>query len=279
MEAKISAIDVPQGMHYEGMHDDGSCLIWVDILGKKFCVYDKESETFNAYDVPSYIGFVFPWGEQQFLCGLADGLAVFNVVTHKLQPLGAPETGFSGNRFNDAKLDASGRIWANTMDINAKFQSGRLYRCDIQKDLLVTYTEYDSGFVIGNGPTWSLDGKTLYHAETEKNCIYAFDFDIDYGEVANKRLFYRHEDCTMGPDGMQTDAEGNVWVAMARGARLIKLSSEGVFIDELHLPTLFPTSFVFTDNTCRSLYVTTSQLDAVIGDDLAGSILKVDLMS
>ena len=63
------------------------------------------------------------------------------------------------NRFNDAKCDAKGRLWAGTMDFDVKTQSGNLYCLD--NDLKISLK--DSNYWITNGPSWSVDNKYLYH--------------------------------------------------------------------------------------------------------------------
>ncbi len=46
----------------------------------------------------------------------------------------------------------------------------------------------DAGYVITNGPTESPDGRTLYHTDTLKKIIYAFDKAPD-GALSKRRIF------------------------------------------------------------------------------------------
>lgn len=278
MDATISTLHIPKGIHYEGMHHDPlyQRLVWVDILGKTLCLLDMKTDSFSAYDMPSMIGFALPQGKDEFLCGLETGLALYNTTTQQCTTLGDPEPQYPNSRFNDGKSDPLGRIWANTMDIDANHPVGHLYRCDLNQTAPASYQSVDSGFTIGNGPTWSADGRILYHAETCKGCVFAFDFDLEKGTIHNKRLFYDHQDKSMAPDGMQTDSAGNLWIAMAHGSQVIKVSPEGKLVDQIALPTTFPTSLASIDDDYRCLYITTSQLDDIAGDELAGCILKAE---
>ena len=38
-------------------------------------------------------------------------------------------------------------------------------------------------------PCWSPDNKTLYFSDSLKYHIYAYDYDVSTGDVANRRLF------------------------------------------------------------------------------------------
>src|SRR3546814_9503410 len=103
-----------------------------------------------------------------------------------------PEPDYPDNRFNDAKADDQGRIWAGTMDDGEREATGALYRLDPNLD----WQRMDRGYVVTNGPAFSPNYRTLYHSDTAKGTIYAFDLSPD-GKIANKdrkrtRLNSRH---------------------------------------------------------------------------------------
>ena len=60
------------------------------------------------------------------------------------------------------------------------------------------------------------------------------------------------------PDGAAVDAEGNYWVAMFEGARVLKLSPEGVQLAEYRVPAQCPTMPCFGGADLKTLYVTTA---------------------
>mgnify|MGYP003694619359 CR=1 FL=1 len=45
------------------------------------------------------------------------------------------------------------------------------------------------GIVISNSLCWSPDGRTMYHADTMRRTVWAWDSDPDRGEIANRRVF------------------------------------------------------------------------------------------
>src|SRR3546814_6285373 len=78
--------------------------------------------------------------------------------------------------------DLQGRIWAGTMDDGEREATGALYRLDPNLD----WQRMDRGYVVTNGPAFSPNYRTLYHSDTAKGTIYAFDLSPD-GKIANKR--------------------------------------------------------------------------------------------
>jgi sugar lactone lactonase YvrE len=54
------------------------------------------------------------------------------------------------------------------------------------------------------------------------------------------------------------DSEGNYWVAMFEGGRILKLSPQGDQLDEVRLPVRCPTMVAFGGNDLQTLYITTA---------------------
>jgi D-xylonolactonase len=277
MEPIIEILPWPRALHGEGItfNSNRSVCYWVDITGQKLFVCSMADNVVKSFSAPTQVGFVIPLSDDQLLCGLASGLAYFFPQSEQWIDLGDPAPQFPNNRFNDAKIDKQGVIWANTMDQDAAAPNGQFLRCVLTGNDSVEYHLLDEGFLIGNGPTWSLNGDVIYHAETEKNSIFAYDVSSSGAYLSNKRLFYRHSESGMGPDGMRTDGSGNVWVAMAHGGKIIVISPTGELVDDIKLPVRFPTSLTFTASDCREFLVTSSQIDGLGDDSHAGQVLRV----
>jgi sugar lactone lactonase YvrE len=63
------------------------------------------------------------------------------------------------------------------------------------------------------------------------------------------------------PDGAAVDREGNYWVAMFEGGRVLQLSPGGELLGEWPLPALCPTMPCFGGADLKTLYVTTASLN------------------
>ena len=73
--------------------------------------------------------------------------------------------------------------------------------------------------MVTNGPAFSPDGKTMYHADSPLRTVYAFDIS-EQGEASRKRVFLSFEKEWGYPDGMATDEEGGLWIAHWGGGRI-----------------------------------------------------------
>ena len=117
------------------------------------------------------------------------------------------------------------------MDRSEREASGSLYRLDPDR----CWTKIDTGYRVTNGPAFSLDGRTMYHTDSARQRIYAFDLAAD-GSAANRRLFAQFGEGDGYPDGMTVDAEDCLWIAFWDGWCVRRLSPAGERLLELPVP-------------------------------------------
>ena len=142
------------------------------------------------------------------------------------------------------------------MDKGGKNASGSLY-C-LHSDL--TLRKMDEGYIINNGPAFSKDGSTLYHTDTIKRVMYAFDYAAN-GEISNKRDFIRLQDEAEGfPDGMTVDSEDCLWLCHFGGARITRYSPLGDVLQVIPMPVPNVTSCTFAGPNLDTLYITTASI-------------------
>jgi sugar lactone lactonase YvrE len=138
------------------------------------------------------------------------------------------------------------------MDNDETDPTGALYRYDA-----AGLQRCDDGYVITNGPATSPDGRTLYHIDTLRRTIYAFDLETD-GSLAARRIFARVAESDAYPDGPAVDAAGCVWVGLYGGWGVNRYSPEGKLLDKLPLPVANCTKPAFGGDDLRTLYITTA---------------------
>jgi sugar lactone lactonase YvrE len=177
---------------------------------------------------------------------------------------------------NDGKVDRQGRFWAGRMHDGATLPTASLYRLD--PDL--SCRRVVSGLVISNALCWSPDGRTMYHGDTYRGMVWAWDFDPGSGEIANRRVFAQIPPTAGFPDGATVDAEGFVWLAHWNGWRLSRLDPEGRVERVVALPVQCPTCPAFGGPDLSVLYVTSASIALSEADraaqPLAGAILAVE---
>ena len=179
-----------------------------------------------------------------------------------------------GNRFNDGKVDPSGRFWVGTMDDAEQSATGSLYRLDAQGLQCVR-----TGIAVPNGPCFLADG-TMLTTDSARRVIHAIGLDAR-GEPRDERVFASFDEAQGYPDGMTTDAEDHVWVAFWDGGCLRRLDPGGAIVREVRLPVQRPTCPVFAGPQLDRLYVTSATTglaaDALESQPWAGGLLRLDV--
>jgi xylono-1,5-lactonase len=257
-----------EGPLYDTRED---ALFFVDVKGKRLHRLALGDGAQTTWNMPEPIGWVLPRAAHRgFVAGFKSGFAALTLDPFSIAPIGSPEPDRASNRLNDAKVDPRGRIWAGSMDDDEKRPSGALYRLDPS----LQWTRMDDGYGVANGPTFSPDGATLYHADSARRVVYRFDLAPD-GALLNRNVFVRFEDDWGYPDGMTTDNEGGIWIAHWDGARVSRFTPDGALDRSIPLPVSRPTSCVFAGVALDRMFVTS----AAIGredEPLAGGLFEVE---
>jgi len=72
----------------------------------------------------------------------------------------------------------------HSMEVSAKFATGVVFRLDPDLSLhrMIENT------IIPNGIGWSNDNKTLFLTDSPTKNLYAYDYDIETGNISNKSV-------------------------------------------------------------------------------------------
>ena len=181
----------------------------------------------------------------------------------------------ANNRFNDGKCDSAGRFLAGTMDMDEKTASGSLYSFDG-----LQVTRLLDAIRISNGLAWSPDHKTFYYIDTPTREVKAFDYELATGQIENPHVVIRVPEALGWPDGMTSDMDGNLWIAMWGGASVTRWNPRsGSLLESLPLPAKNVTSCVFGGKNLNELYITSARMGLDRADLTAyrqsGSLMRV----
>ena len=160
-------------------------LYWIDSLGCNVFRCTEDGREVRAWDVPAPIGSMALRSQGGAVLSLANGFHFLDFKTGETRLIVDPEADKPNNRINDGKVDKRGRFVAGSMDTMEEGPNGALYRLDPDLSL----HKLDDGIIVSNGPCWSPDGGTFYFADTWSGEIWAYDYDLDTGAVANRRTF------------------------------------------------------------------------------------------
>lgn len=249
------------------------CLWFLDIKSKTVHRFDPRTGATASIPAPAQISFI-GHAKDGFIAGLQTGLHHFSPETGGFTHLLSPEPDKPSNRTNDATVDHKGRLWFGTMHDEEAASSGALYRYD-ERGL----KKMDEDYVITNGPCLSPDGRTLYHVDTLKKLIFAFDVD-DSGDLHNKRIFADLNDQEGGVDGIVCDSAGRIWVALFFGWGIRIYDPDGQLVKYIKMPVSNITKVAFGGPDLKTVFVTTAQLwlsDAQkAAQPMAGSLFRFE---
>ena len=174
---------------------------------------------------------------------LVDGEAV--VVT----PGGAQATMVALN-------NPAGRLVVGTMAIQATPGAGALYSID--KNLQVK--KLLDNLCISNGMGWSLDYSIFYFIDSPTRKVMAFDYNLETGDIRNKRVIITVPKVMGVPDGMTVDEKGMLWIALWGGSCVSRWNPlTGKLLQIFPIPALNASSCTFGGLEMDELYITTAR--------------------
>jgi len=255
-------------------------LYWVDILGKRLhrCRADGSERAGWAFDEE-----ISALAERKDAPGLIvtlrRGFALFDPGRHEpARYLHRPAEEPSGNRFNDGKCDARGRFWGGTMDFDCVAPTGAFYAYGADG----ACARHALGFAVTNGPTWSLDGRTMFVNDTVNGRVHAWDFDADSGALSRPREWLRLAPDDGLPDGMTTDAQGWLWIAHWGGSCVTAHDANtGAELRRIPLPASQVTNVAFGGADLRTLFISSARVGLTAqqlrSETLAGGLFAIEL--
>jgi sugar lactone lactonase YvrE len=254
-------------------------VYWVDILGCNLHRYSPTLKTCESWHFDEEVSALAERRDSPgLLLTLRHDFATFDPQTSNLQRLHRAETDKPGNRFNDGKCDAAGRFWGTTIDFACAQATGAIYRFSADGACVTMHR----GYVVNNGPTWSLDGQTLYLNDTVQGRVQAFDFDPVAGSMANERTWLQFAAGDGFPDGMTTDAQGRLWIAHWGSACVTCHDPHtAAELARIPLPTSHITNCVFGGADLRTLFISSARTglsaEQLQNEPLAGALFSVEM--
>ncbi len=240
-------------------------LLWIDTKGS-LCIYTPQDGKNRVIKLDRMIGTVVPYQEDTVLVGMEDGVFEMTLSSGAMKPIADPEGRIPGNRYNDGKCDAKGRLWIGTMDNDCTPYKAGFYCVEPTG---ATRTILDS-VTISNGVIWSPDGKKMYYHDTPTAKVSSFDFDEETGVASNRKEVISLSQEMGTPDGNTIDEEGMLWVANWGAACVTRWNPQtGELLQKIDVPALNVTAVAFGGEDLDQLYITTASL--YMPEDEAGN--------
>ena len=246
-------------------------LYWTDIFNKRIYangdVFLESDETIGCLSLRKDGGLIFTKRFSFWTCE-SDSSNLSLLSTLENEP--------SNNRFNDGKCDPRGRFLTGTMDMGEKDPNGSLYSFNGK-----SVTKLLNDVTISNGLTWSPDYKTLYYIDTPTHEVKAFDYDMETGTIDNMRVVVSLSDSFGHPDGMTSDTQGNLWIAMWGGVQVTKWNpNTGQLLERIPVPAKNVSCCVFGGENRNELFITSARVgldeDTLKQYPLTGGVFRLE---
>jgi sugar lactone lactonase YvrE len=261
-----------EGPHW---HAEWKKFLYVDIEGRKVGCIDPVTKITEERNVDKRIGTVVPATNGNLIVALQGSIEELNFETGERKKLADLEIDKPGNRCNDGKCDAAGRLWIGTMHVEARLNEGTLYCYDgsLQKKL--------DGISVSNGICWSNDNTTMYYIDSFDYNIKAYDFELKTGNISNERIVVKITEPDFTPDGMCIDEQDMLWVAIWGGSCVHRYDpSNGNLIGKVIVGVPNVTACAFGGEDLQQLFITTARTGLSEEDlqqyPLSGSLFIID---
>ncbi|HEX4327008.1 MAG TPA: SMP-30/gluconolactonase/LRE family protein [Burkholderiales bacterium] len=235
---------------------DSRRLWWVDVKAPALQSYDPDSGAHAQYPLPGRAAGSWGFRKQGgMVLALQDGLYSYAPQTGACELLAGIESHETAHRLNDGRCDRKGRFWVGSMHESDRSEPrGALYK--VGTDLSVT--SMFGPVMVPNSIAFSPDDRLMYFADTPTRKIWVFDFDLEEGRLSNRRVFFDLVNSPGTPDGSTVDADGCLWNAEYRGARVVRYTPQGKIDRVIELPVSQPTSCIFGGDDFGTLYITSA---------------------
>jgi len=245
----------------EGIHWDSerNGFWFVDILNHIVYFYNLENFDLNKRQFDQPVGWVIPIkNTDKIIIGLKYGIAFvrFFEINEPIIWFTKEFPGQNDLRLNDAKIDKFGRLWLGSISsIDESNPIGSLARVDFIDNKIDII---DTNYKVTNGPAFNDENTIMLHNDSGKKITYIFKLDKNNGDIINKSIWKIYSEHEGYPDGMNFDADGNVWIAHWGVGKVCKYNIEGKLLQTISIPTPNVTNICFGGKELNRIFVTTA---------------------
>lgn len=252
-------------------------LLWNDVTRGDVYRYHPDNGPVGLTHFADTVGCVLPRRNGGWALGLGREVALTDSSDEIVERIELPGA-LPNHRANDGAVDPCGRLFQGTMTpLDAREPTAHLYRVDPDR---AVQTVLD-GVTISNGIGWSPDRTRMYYVDTEMASVDIFDYEVDSGEISDRRPLVGFDRSSGRPDGLTVDRDGCIWIAFYWGGCVRRISPSGEVLDELQVGVPSPTSCTFGGPDLDTLYISTASHrhspDALRDHPTAGGLFAADV--
>lgn len=238
----------------------GGKLYWTDLFAGDVNQYDPKTGENKKWATGKLIGSAIPCKEHgKVLVVNEDGVQVLDQATGKTEVLAHPEAGNDKNRYNDARVDARGRVFFSSVaktygsDAYTPDQLGGFYMLDADHKTVKTLKADINQY---NAICWNKSDTRMFVVDTYNNTLLAYDYDLENGPVGEAKVVIDFAAQGM-PDGMCIDEDDNLYIAHWTG-KLSIWDDHYRLVEEVPFPVEQVCCPGFGGEDMKDLYVATA---------------------
>ena len=281
--SKVELLDECNNSLGEGItySSNDNFLYWLDIGNlSKLHKLDLSLKKKEIFELPEIVTATSVRSSDELILATNNGIKLFNTFNKKFESILNIESQQLLTRSNDGASDSLGRFWFGTMqnnfDKNGKSipingNIGKLYKVDTNKKISVV----EEGLGIPNTFVWSPDNTNFYFTDTLNGTILSYDFELESGELSNKKNFATFD--RGHPDGSTIDTDGCVWNCRWGGSCIVRFTPSGKVDQIIEMPVQNITNCIFGGSDMKTLFITTASNEGKNKNDLDGSLFSINL--
>ena len=281
--SKVELLDECNNSLGEGItySSNDNFLYWLDIGNlSKLHKLDLSLKKKEIFELPEIVTATSVRSSDELILATNNGIKLFNTFNKKFESVLNIESQQLLTRSNDGASDSLGRFWFGTMqnnfDKNGKSipineNIGKLYKVDTNKKISVV----EEGLGIPNTFVWSPDNTNFYFTDTLNGTILSYDFELESGELSNKKNFATFD--RGHPDGSTIDTDGCVWNCRWGGSCIVRFTPSGKVDQIIEMPVQNITNCIFGGSDMKTLFITTASNEGKNKNDLDGSLFSINL--
>jgi sugar lactone lactonase YvrE len=182
--------------------EDQGALYWIDVKAPALYCTDVATLETTSWCLNDIGGYALKSNAAGALLGLRTGIFTLDFATGELSKICDAPVNPLTHRFNEGDCDPRGRLWLGTMfDPKAPAHSpptrGKLYSFTSDAGLIA----HDNLSLLHNGFAWDRNGREFLLAHSREGRIYAFEFNVERGELGRNRIFAEIPKALGVPDG------------------------------------------------------------------------------